>query len=135
MRWITKNYSPNHTLHQVVCTESSEHGVEQAVLNCMEKATQLLSESIENNAMYCLFIWQEKPSLSLTILVTDESKALDGKHIVEIQFTEITGDLGDGLAEKVKFWIRDNLTTNRQFLLFSLVAGFARNGRDRIELL
>lgn len=104
----------------------------QAVLECADYAFSLLNESIHDDAMYCLFDWDAQ-QLTLTIAVTDETKTRDGKHKVKMSFNDLKPS--DALADEVKYWIKDHLTTSLEFLRFSLVAGFTRGDRARVELL
>mgnify|MGYP000716495999 CR=1 FL=1 len=94
----------------------------------------MLGESIDDDAMYCLFEWDEVQSV-LSILVTDHSKKNDGKNIIKIQFNGLgQADIEDK-TETLKFWLRDHLTTSADFMRYSLVAGFTRNGRETVELM
>ena len=94
----------------------------------------MLGDSIDDDALYCLFEWEE-PKSKLTIVVTDHSKTNDGKNIVNIQFNGMTQAKIEEPAETIKFWLRDHLTTSADFMKFSLVAGFTRNARSTVELM
>jgi len=134
LNWITETPSADCTQHTSVCTDVVERDVQAAVDACAEYAFTLLDENITDNAMYCLFIWDSEKN-ALTIVVTDETKKLDGKHRVTMGFSAFPAIDGEEPADTVKYWITDYLTTCPSFLAFSLLAGFVRAERDRVELM
>jgi len=134
LNWITETPSADRIQHSSVCADSTERDVQAAVDACAEYAFALLDENITDDAMYCLFTWDSEKN-ALTIAVTDESKAQDGKHHVTMTFSSFPDVEGEEPADTVKYWLTDYLTTCPSFLAFSLLAGFVRGARDRVELM
>ncbi len=134
MDWNIDNTSSNHIIHSAVVAESTEYEIKAAVLASVDYAFSLLNESIEDDAMYCLFDWDDAQS-TLTIVVTDQNKTNDGKHVVNVVLSNFEQPLEGDQAETVKFWVRDHLTTSSEFLAFSLIAGFTRGERTTVELM
>ena len=117
-----------------ICEQSTESGIKEYLLKAADFALSMLGDSIDDDAMYCLFEWDEEQSI-LSILVTDHSKTNDGQNVVTIQFDGIAQASIDEQVETIKFWLRDHLTTSADFMKFSLVAGFTRDARNTIELM
>lgn len=134
LNWITETPSADNIQHFTVCADSAERDVQAAVDACAEYAFALLDENIADDSMYCLFIWDSE-KVALTIVVTDESKTQDGKHQVTMSFSAFPDIEDEDPADTVKYWITDYLTTCPSFLAFSLLAGFVRGERDRVELM
>lgn len=134
MNWTTENSADNHITHSTVCTETSERAIQAAVDACSEYAFTFLKENIEDNSMYCLFDWNSSKA-RLSVTVTDDTKQIDATHIVIMNFTGFESTSAQEQEETVKYWVKDLLTTSVAFLRFSLVAGFSRGSRQRVELL
>ena len=134
LNWITETPSADCIQHSTVCSDSAERDVQAAVDACAEYAFALLDDNITDHAMYCLFIWDSEKN-ALTIVVTDETKKQDAKHRVTMGFSVFPNIEGEEPADTVKYWITDYLTTCQSFLAFSLLAGFVRGERDRVELM
>ena len=134
LNWITETPSADCIQHSTVCADSAARDVQAAVDVCAEYAFALLDENITDNAMYCLFIWDSEKN-ALTIVVTDETKKQDAKHRVTMSFPSFPDIQDEEPADTVKYWITDYLTTCPSFLAFSLLAGFVRSERDRVELM
>ena len=134
MNWTIENTADNHIIHSTVCSETSNQAIQLAVDACCEYAFTFLKDNIEDNSMYCLFDWSSSQAL-LTITVTDDTKQKDAEHIVKMSFTGFKSKSEEEQEETVKYWVKDMLTTSLAFLKFSLVAGFTRGSRQRVELL
>lgn len=126
--------------------KSEDLEVKQDIDECIAKAIELLDENVKDQSMYLLFEWDIENS-KLTAVVTDESKKNDSSQVVECQFTSINDRLqafkassdSDVAVEdcvgKIRYWIRDNLTTNVDFFQFSLIAAFHSSSRQECVLL
>lgn len=134
MNWSTENLHDNHIRYSTSCDQTSEAAIKLSALEAADYGLSMLGDSIDDDALYCLFEWEE-PKSKLTIVVTDHSKTNDGKNIVNIQFNGMTQAKIEEPAETIKFWLRDHLTTSADFMKFSLVAGFTRNARSTVELM
>ncbi|WP_250658071.1 hypothetical protein [Alkalimarinus coralli] len=134
MNWSIDNLSPQRACHSSTCTEITETDIKASMLASADYALSMLEESIHDDALYCLFEWSDEQSL-LSISVTDHSKTNDGKHTVKVHFKGIKQAAIEEQTETIKFWLRDHLTTSADFMKFSLVAGFSRDGRQTVELM
>ena len=134
MDWKTTTAALDSIRHTAVCSGTLEHEVQAAVFACADHAFSLLDESIDDNARYCLFVWDSVQS-SLSITVTDEAREKDGKHLVTVAFTGFDANFSVDQVDDIKFCLTDYLTTSLSFLKFSLLAVFVREGRDNIELM
>ncbi len=134
LNWTIENTPDNHTIHSTTCSETSQQAIQAAVDACSEYAFTFLKDNIEDNSMYCLFDWDSSKA-QLTITVTDDTKQNDAEHIVKMIFTDFESESSEDQEDSVKYWVKDMLTTSLAFLKFSLVAGFTRGSRQRVELL
>ena len=125
-----------YILHKTVSTEITESLMQQAVNATILKAAQLMGDNIEDNSLYLLCDW-DMASSTLTLVVTDDSKQKDSVHVVKCEFNalNLAEEKQDDFASLVSYWISDYLTTSSEFMQFSLVAGFTRNARAKVELL
>lgn len=119
-----------------------------AVEECVEKAVTLLEKNVFDNSMFLLFKWDAVHSI-LTIVVTDESKKKNSAWIVRCCMSGLEKEMSslqDESREKwqitaeeyesrVKYWIKDYLTTCLVFLRYSLLAAFYSEMREGHELL
>lgn len=108
----------------------------------------MLGQNIRSDSMYLLFEWDVVYSM-LTIVVTDELKENDSEYVVKCCFEKLderrNSDSGESeddwennvneYASKVKYWIKDYLTTSSNFLGYSLVAAFHSETRDDAQIL
>ncbi len=134
MNWSIEHLAKNLIRHSSICDQATESGIKLSALEAADYALVMLGESIDDDAMYCLFDWDESQS-TLSIVVTDQSKACDGKNIISIRFSGINDALIGEQADTMKFWLRDHLTTSADFMKYSLVAGFTRDARNTVELM
>lgn len=134
MNWNIETISADNIQHTSTCIETTEQSVQAALNACADYAFSLFNENIDDSARYCLFIWEVEEQ-QLTIVVTDENKSQDGKHKVKMTFSAIPSGEGEDSADAIKYWLTDYLTTCPAFLSFSLLAGFVRGGRERVELM
>ena len=133
MNWTTETIS-DRIVHTTTCTDTLERDIQVALNVSADYAFTLLDECIGDDAMYCLFIWDDNEK-SLTVAVTDETKTKDGKHLVTVSFSGFGAEPSEDRADTVKYWLTDHLTTSQEFLKYSLIAGFVRGERDRVELM
>lgn len=135
-----------YIVHLAEFTESDNEGVFKAIECCIDKAVSMLDSNIVEGSMYLLFEWDVVYSM-LTIVVCDESKEMDSKHVVKCSFlgldTEMNNDdlsedeweaKVDEYAQGVKQFIADYLSTCSGFLKYSLIAAFHSESRDKSEL-
>lgn len=134
LNWSTENLSGNQVRYSTICEQSSEAAIKLSTLEAADYALKMLGDSINDDSLYCLFEWDESNS-TLSIVVTDHSKANDGRNSVEIHFSQISDASIAEQTEAIKFWLRDHLTTSADFMKYSLVAGFTRDKRQTVELM
>lgn len=134
MSWNTEITATNQTLHSATCSDNTELAIKSSVLACADYAFTLFNESVEDDSMYCLFEWNQEER-SLVVLVTDDTKQKEGKHLVKVALTAFEVSSEETQAEMVKYWLRDHLTTCLAFFQYSLVAGFSTGDRTKLELL
>lgn len=134
MNWTTETDESGRTLHTASCTDTSDEAVQAALHRCADHAFALLDANIQDDSMYCLFVWDAKAS-SFSIIVTDEKKSNDAKHAVTLLFPNFSEAEFTARGDAAKYWITDYLTTCPAFLAFSLLAGFVRDSRAAVELM
>ncbi len=111
--------------------------VQSAINQGAEKAAAMQRKNIQDDSMYLLFNWNAALA-TLTICVTDAARKNDSSQIVICKFpvlAQAENTKTDDYAEDVKYWVSNYLTTSCAFLQYSLVAGFCRGTRERVELL
>ena len=116
-----------YTVHSITCEQANDNDFYQAINVSIDKAVDLLSVAVSDESRYLLFEWNADDT-SLSIIVTDDSKEQDADVIVRCAFLEQD-------ADKVKYAIKDYLTTCTAFFNYSLIAIFSRDGRKLTELL
>lgn len=119
-----------YVIHHSSFAGTSDEDVQHAINTCIDKACDLLDKSIQENSRYFLFGW-DNASSTLTILVTDETKAHDSPDVVKCDFSG-TQQLD---PEDIQYWIKDYLTTCAPFLRYSLIAAFHQESRASCTLL
>ena len=91
--WIENLPSPNpivaavgvnieNVVHSAIFKELAEAKIKLAIINCIDKAVKLLPKNIGDDSRYFLFEWNVVNS-TLTIVVTDDSKENDSRHVVK----------------------------------------------------
>jgi len=134
LNWTTETSDAGVIRHTANCAETVDQDVQAALYRCADYAFSLLEDNIQDDSMFCLFIWDAKDS-AFSIVVTDEKKGSDAKHRVTLSFTGFSGDGFSNLADSAKYWLTDYLTTCPSFLAFSLLAAFVRGDRAKVELM
>ncbi len=126
--------------------DSNDASLQRAVQESIDKAISLFADNILDNSRYFICEWDVVYS-TLTIVVTDDSKLLDSKYIVKCLMVALDDEVNcinsdpDGnvktkeYAENIKYWISNYLTTNSDFMKYSLIALFHCESRDKTELL
>jgi len=126
----------------------SDEMVKSSIESCIEKSVSYLPKNVKDESRYMLFEWDVVYSI-LTIVVTDDAKEYDSPMVVKCCFSGLD-DLTQAVqakseneweryvndyAEKVKYWIKDYLTTCPGFMNYSLVATFHCEDRSNCVLL
>lgn len=129
--------------YSAACTEQTDTAVRQAIGETIEKAVAQLADNINDDSLYLLFEWH-KPTATLTVVVTDESKSRDAAIVVCCEFLGIdqllknsTTDSAalDDYAEIIQYGVKDYLTTCGGFFHYSLIAIFHSDIRANTQLL
>lgn len=126
-----------YTVYSVAPDIMDDTLVQSAINHSAEKAASMQRKNIQDDSMYLLFNWSAVKR-ELMVCVTDAKKQQDSPLIVVCQLPALAGVEkagSDDYADDVKYWISNYLTTSRAFLQYSLVAGFCRGDRQRVELL
>ena len=137
-----------HVVHLALFKELGESNLKLAVIDCINKAVELLPKNINDNSRYFLFEWDIVYS-TLTVVTTDDSKESDSRHIVKCIMStldERMNNLASTSEEKwevkteefsqlVRGWIHNYLTTCNGFMKYSLIAIFHNESRKNTKLL
>ncbi len=126
-----------YIVYTVAPDVTDDKRVQSAINHSAEKAASMQRKNINDDSMYLLFNWDSEQR-SLMVCVTDAARKKDAARVVICQFpalAEVENTASDEYAEEVKYWISNYLTTSQAFLQYSLVAGFCRGDRKRVELL
>lgn len=126
-----------YTVYKVTPDVTDDALVQSAINHSAEKAASMQRKNIQDDSMYLLFNWSAVKR-ELMVCVTDAKKQQDSPRVVICQFPaliEVENAASDDYADEVKYWISNYLTTSQAFLQYSLVAGFCRGDRQRVELL
>ncbi len=135
-------------LHFVDCAETAEQAVFEVLAKVMNKAVDLLPENVSDDSRYFLCEWDAVAS-TLNIVVTDDHKQKDALNIVKLRLSGLVEPLesikneavtewatqANECSDNIKYFIRDYLTTSREFHQFSLIAVFHNDSRARVDLL
>ncbi|MET4000432.1 hypothetical protein [Marinobacterium sp. MBR-109] len=117
--------------------------VKDAIEAALERAIGYLDANVKNESLYFMVEWA-LPSSTLRLAVTDERKCQDSSEVVSCRFSELNQQLHQGgdlqaeaqaLSDKVKFWAKDYLSTNTEFMNYSLVALYTDGTRAEAKLL
>ncbi|MCJ8313376.1 MAG: hypothetical protein HRU38_14240 [Saccharospirillaceae bacterium] len=118
--------------------EKTEYPVSDTVNFCVEKASALLDKSISDESQFFLVEWN-KTKCELTISVTDQTKTKDSDYVVSCHFVELekiaNADNEVEWIENIQFAASNYLTTDADFLRFSLIALFTSEQRDYCRML
>jgi hypothetical protein len=126
-----------YIVHASSSAAKSESEIVADVNGCIDKAAQLMGDNIVDASLYLLFNWNPV-SATLTAVVTDDTKTKDSLHIVCCSYPaleSVNPELQGQNRESVKYMVSNYLTTNSDFMRFSLVAAFYSGARTRVELL
>jgi hypothetical protein len=139
-------------VEQITHTANVEELLEQelnvAVIDCIDKAVSLLPDNIGDNSRYLLFEWDVNRS-ELTVVVTDDAKEKDSKHIVKCTLVSLAKKMKaleavsqedweaktQEMTDLTREWIHNYLTTCAAFMRFSLIAVFHNDSRNKTRLL
>ena len=126
-----------YIVHSSSCCAETESDIIVGINECIDKAAQLMGDNIVDASLYLLFNWHSS-SATLTAVVTDDTKKNDSLHVVSCHypaFESVNPEEQAENRESVKYSVSNYLTTNSDFMRFSLVAAFYSGERTRIELL
>ncbi|MGJ8687063.1 MAG: hypothetical protein ACSHWQ_06260 [Spongiibacteraceae bacterium] len=124
----------DYVIHTSVCSACDDTTLRAAAGECVEKATSLLSENIDDDSMYVLFGWDAEQG-NLMVSVSDAAKQKDASQVVCCNFSALDEKNNAEFIETLKYWITDYLTTCSGFMRYSLVAAFYSESRDQTALL
>ena len=141
---LESTLEPGSVIYSIETNILDHDKVKLFLAACIDKAVSLLDVNITQDSCYFMCEWNKRLSI-LSIVVTDDTKALDSLHIVQGQFKREGIDVDDGFdqlrftskededsfANNIQYWLRDYLTTSTGFMAFSLVAAF--HCSDRVE--
>lgn len=138
MEWTTQTNDAQIN-HYSRCESSDEPTVKEAVKQTVEKAISYLYDNINDDSLYFLVEWDSTNS-SLKIVVTDETKNNESQHHVCCDFFAENNNTGEKQTHtidvsSIQYWARDILTTDTQYIRFSLVAIFSQGNRQHTQLL
>ena len=134
------NLNWQQTNNTFICksNEKTEYPVSDTVNLCVAKASSLLDQSINDDSRFFLIEW-DKVKCELTISVTDDTKTKDSDYVVRCRFVQLEKI---ACAENEIEWIENvqvaasnYLTTDPDFLRFSLIALFTHEQRDHCRML
>jgi hypothetical protein len=142
------NQAFESVIHSANTEELADDELKIAVIETIDKANSLLLENIGDESRYLLFEWDINHS-ELTVVVTDDTKRTDSKHIVKCTMSTLAKNMDvleaaskdnwesktQEFAETVRDWIHNYLTTCGAFMQFSLIAIFHCDSRDKTRLL
>jgi len=127
--WIQENISADKVLHQAVSAANTQESLKVAVLACADYAFSMFDDNVKDESMYCLFDWDFSQQ-TLTISITDPSKTVFSKHLVQLTLENYAAYLveKEDQQEQIQLWLHNHLTTSAEFLQFSLVAAIIADG-------
>ena len=137
-----------HVVHLAFFKELGETELKSAIIDCIDKAVELLPQNIGDDSRYFLFEWDLVYS-TLTVVVTDDSKENDSRHVVKCIMSTLDEKMSElastsertweaktkEFSELVKGWIHNYLTTCSGFMKYSLIAIFHNESRENAKLL
>jgi len=132
------------TVYHAECSNSANKSVVSAIDQCIDKALDLLSINVVDESRYLMFEW-DKAHSTLTIAVTDHTKANDSEHVVRCIMSGLYKEMQsirdlspsdcdekmNAYSFDVKYSINNYLTTCSEFLRYSLIAAFHSDSRDK----
>ncbi len=127
--WTQENISVDKVQHKTVSAANTQESIKVAVLACADYAFSMFDDNVKDESMYCLFDWDFSQQL-LTISITDPSKTVLAKHLVQLKLESYAAYLTDkeDQQEQIQLWLHNHLTTSAEFLQFSLVAAMIAGG-------
>lgn len=127
--WTQEESSDGKVLHKAVSHEKTQDSIKISVLACADQAFSLFDVNVKNESMYCLFDW-DFAQQTLTIRITEPSKTVTSKHIVQLKLENFDAYLVDkeDQQEQIQLWLHNHLTTSAEFLQYSLVASMVVDG-------
>ena len=131
----TAGIEKEHVVYFAIFKEGNDKLIELAIQACIDKAIGFLLENVVDESRYLLFEW-DVVSSTLTIVVTDDLRENDSRYVVKCLMSALDGEVNAiEYASTIKYWIKDYLTTDSEFLKYSLVAVFHSKTRSKVELL
>jgi hypothetical protein len=127
--WTQETSNDGKVLHKTISRENTQNGLKVSILSCADHAFSLFDDNVKNESMYCLFDWNYGQQ-TLTISVTEPSKIVSSKHIVQLKLEKFDDYLNDkeDQQEQIQLWLHNHLTTSAEFLQYSLVASMMADG-------
>jgi hypothetical protein len=127
--WTQETSNDGKVLHKTISRENTQNGLKVSILSCADHAFSLFDDNVKNESMYCLFDWNYGQQ-TLTISVTEPSKVVSSKHIVQLKLEKFDDYLNDkeDQQEQIQLWLHNHLTTSAEFLQYSLVASMMADG-------
>jgi hypothetical protein len=127
--WTQETSNDGKVLHKTISRENTQNGLKFSILSCADHAFSLFDDNVKNESMYCLFDWNYGQQ-TLTISVTEPSKIVSSKHIVQLKLEKFDDYLNDkeDQQEQIQLWLHNHLTTSAEFLQYSLVASMMADG-------
>lgn len=133
-----------HLIFAAVVDSAEEGRVKEGLGECVEKATSFLHLNIHDDSMYFMLGW-DKTTSTLKITVVDETKSTGSQYVVICCFSALAQALlsdsegaaekADDLANSIRYWIKDYLTTCSSYYQYSLVASFYTVSWKKSDLL
>lgn len=142
MEWTTETNTENtQTVYYSHCKNNDDAAIKNAVNQTIEKAISYLYDNIQDDSLYFLVEW-DNDKQALTVVVTDDSKQKESQHKVHCDFSEKGASTSSDEdtsspidVSSIQYWARDLLTTDTQYIRFSLVAIFSQGDRQKTQLL
>lgn len=127
--WTQEESNDGKVLHKAISRENTQDTIKVSVLACADQAFSLFDDNVKNESMYCLFDWNYALQ-TLTISITEPSKTVSSKHIVQLKLENFDDYLNDkeDQQEQIQLWLHNHLTTSAEFLQYSLVASMVADG-------
>ncbi|PCJ14587.1 MAG: hypothetical protein COB04_14950 [Gammaproteobacteria bacterium] len=137
-----------YTIYLAEFAETAEQPLKLAIEACITKGIDTISRNVSDDSLYLFFEWDMVDSI-LTIVVTDDTKKIDARTVTKCYFSAVDKEIkaldpkDEGLYQqateeysaKIRYWIRDFLTTDSAYLNYALVAAYHDSTREQSQLL
>ncbi len=124
--------SPDVTCFFAETDATEDTTIKLAIEDLLGKAISLLDNNINDDSLYFLVQWGE-PQCLMSVIVTDETKTQDSSQIASCHFSGLANQSNNNreeLSVKIRFWLKDFLSTSGAFVRYSLIAIYCE-GEDR----